>query len=182
MAALRFAPPLTNALAASQAVSSDGFVRVRVALFRVVNGRSFRSEITIGWTGICHPEWGYLAASRRSTWKLRLFIFAAAIGASATGAVCCSLGYRPVAEASVAERTLTPRGDRAVETEKATDMSEAKLRIDGCSPADSGRVEGAGGRRLPVALLAIARRQIVEIEPESTLHRLSGAPQTCGQH
>jgi hypothetical protein len=83
VAALRFAPPLTNVFAASQAVSSDGFVGVRVALFRVVNGRSFRSEITMGWTGICHPEWGYLAASRRSTWKLRLCIFAAAIGASA---------------------------------------------------------------------------------------------------
>ena len=54
-------------------------------------------KISMRLTDICHPEWGYLAPSRSSTWKMRLFIFAAAIGASASGAVCCSLVYRPVA-------------------------------------------------------------------------------------
>ena len=92
----------------------------------------------------CHPEWGYLALSRRSTWKMRLFIFATAIGAAASGALCCSLVYRPVTEESVTERTLTPGGDRTVGAEKATDLSEARLRIGGCSPADPGRVEDAG--------------------------------------
>jgi hypothetical protein len=93
----------------------------------------------MGWIGTCHPEWGYLAASRRSTWKMRLFIFAAAIGVSATGAACCSLVYRPlVAEVSVAERTLTP-ADRTAGPEKATETSQANVRIDACSPADPGR-------------------------------------------
>jgi len=95
-------------------------------------------------TDICHPEWGYLAPSRSSTWKMRLFIFAAAIGASASGAVCCSLVYRPVAEASIAERTLTPAADPSAGAEKTTAMSHARLRIDTCSPADPGRVEDAG--------------------------------------
>lgn len=98
----------------------------------------------MGWTGTCHPEWGYLAASRRSTWKMRLFIFAAAVGASATGAACCSIVYRPlVAEVSVAERTLTP-ADRTAGPEKATETSQANVRTDACSPADPGRVDDAG--------------------------------------
>ena len=95
-------------------------------------------------TDICHPEWGYLAPSRSSTWKMRVFIFAAAIGASASGAVCCSLVYRPVAEASIAERTLMPTTEPTAGTKKTTDMSQARLRIDSCSPADPGRVEDAG--------------------------------------
>ena len=98
----------------------------------------------MGWIGTCHPEWGYLAASRRSMWKMRLFIFAAAIGVSATGAACCSLVYRPlVAEVSVTERTLTP-ADRTAGPEKATETSQANVRIDACSPADPGRVDDAG--------------------------------------
>ena len=84
----------------------------------------------MGWTGTCHPEWGYLAASRRSTWKMRLFIFAAAVGASATGAACCSIVYRPLAaEVLVAERTLTP-ADRTAGPEKATETSQANVRTD----------------------------------------------------
>ena len=93
---------------------------------------------------ICHPEWGYLAPSRRSTWKMRLFIFAAAIGASASGAVCCSLIYRPAPEASIAERTLMPTTEPTAGAKKTTDMSHARLQIDSCSPADPGRVEDAG--------------------------------------
>jgi len=123
----RFSPRATTGV---DAAFSDGFVGVRVALFRVVNGRIFRSEIPMGWTGTCHPEWGYLAASRRSTWKMRLFIFAAAVGASATGAACCSIVYRPLAaEVLVAERTLTP-ADRTAGPEKATETSQANVRTD----------------------------------------------------
>jgi hypothetical protein len=96
------------------------------------------------WTGTCHPEWGYLAASRRSTWKMRLFMLATAVGATATGATCCSILYRPLAaEASVAERTLTP-ADRTAGPEKATETSQANVRTDACSPADPGRVDDAG--------------------------------------
>ena len=118
----------------------------------------------MGWIGTCHPEWGYLAASRRSTWKMRLFIFAAAIGVSATGAACCSLVYRPlVAEVSVAERTLTP-ADRTAGPEKATETSQANVRIDACSPADPR-----------------AREQIVQIAPRLTAHHQGCPPQRWGQ-
>jgi hypothetical protein len=141
VAALRFAPPLTLH---RQRASSDRFAGVRVVVFRVVNGRSFSWEISMRLAGSCHQEWGYLAPSRRSMWKMRLFIFAAAIGASASGAVCCSLIYRPAAEASVAEHTLMPATEPTASVEKTTDMSQARLRIDSCSPADPGRVEDAG--------------------------------------
>jgi hypothetical protein len=119
------------------------FVGVRVVLFRVINGRSFTREISMRLAGTCHAEWGYLAPSRSSTWKMRLFIFAAAIGASASGAVCCSLVYRPVAEASIAARTLTPAADPSAGAEKTTERSQARLRNDSCSP-DPERVEDAG--------------------------------------
>ena len=48
-----------------------------------------------------------------------------------------------VAEASVAERTLTP-ADRTAGPEKATETSQANVRTDACSPADPGRVDDAG--------------------------------------
>ena len=135
----------------------------------------------MGWTGTCHPEWGYLAASRRSTWKMRLFIFAAAVGASATGAACCSLVYRPlVAEVSVAERTLTP-ADRTAGPEKATETSQANVRTDACSPADPG-ASTMQGPSLPTAPLpALAGDQIVQIAPRLTAHHQGCPPQTWGQ-
>ena len=149
MAALRFAPPLTQVLATTnnarqQCCFSDSFAGVRVVVFRVVNGRSFSWEISMRLADSCYSEWGYLAPSRSSTWKMRLFIFAAAIAASASGAVCCSLVYRPVAEASIAERTLTPAADPSAGAEEMTAMSQARLRIDSCSPADPVPVEDSG--------------------------------------
>jgi hypothetical protein len=131
--------------------------------------------------GSCHQEWGYLAPSRRSMWKMHLFIFAAAIGASASGAVCCSLIYRPAAEASVAERTLMPATEPTASVEKTTDMSQATLRMDGCSPADPGPSRTQEFSLQPVVLLGRAGYQIVQIARELRAHRRARSPQTCRQ-
>ena len=54
-----------------------------------------------------HPEWGYLAPAPSFRRTARVALVAAAVGASAGGAVVFSLVERPVAEeASVAARTL----------------------------------------------------------------------------
>jgi hypothetical protein len=53
-----------------------------------------------------NPEWGYLAPAPSFVRSARLVIVAAAIGATAGAAVVFSLADRPVAEQSVAARTL----------------------------------------------------------------------------
>jgi hypothetical protein len=53
-----------------------------------------------------NPEWGYLAPAPSFMRSARLVIVAAVIGASAGAAVVFSLADRPVAEQSVAARTL----------------------------------------------------------------------------
>jgi hypothetical protein len=53
-----------------------------------------------------NPEWGYLAPAPSFMRSARLVLVATAIGASAGGAVVFSLVDRPVAEQSVAARTL----------------------------------------------------------------------------
>jgi hypothetical protein len=53
-----------------------------------------------------NPEWGYLAPAPSFIRSARLVLVATAVGASAGGAVVFSLVDRPVAEQSVAARTL----------------------------------------------------------------------------
>ena len=56
--------------------------------------------------GNFNPEWGYLAPAPNFLRTTRLFVVAAAIGATASAAVVFSLMDRPAAETSVAARTL----------------------------------------------------------------------------
>ena len=51
----------------------------------------------------------------------RIFIIAAAIGAMASAAVCCSLIHRPAAQASIAERTLVHAVDLTAGAGTTTD-------------------------------------------------------------
>jgi hypothetical protein len=62
-----------------------------------------------------NPEWGYLAPAPTFMRSARLVLVATAIGASAGAAVVFSLIDRPVAEQSVAARTLvqTPLGSES---------------------------------------------------------------------
>src|SRR5262245_43876346 len=60
-----------------------------------------------------HPEWGYVAAAPSVMRTVRLIAVAAIIGATASAATVFSLLDRPVAEESVAARTLvTPAPGR----------------------------------------------------------------------
>ncbi len=92
----------------------------------------------------CHPKWGYLAPAPNFMKTARIFIVAAAIGVTASGAVFCSSFYRPVEEASVAERTLVSAENPRVGTDKTTDASQARLRSENCSLVEPRRVEYAG--------------------------------------
>ena len=104
----------------------------------------FSWEISVRLADTCHPEWGYLAPPPRVCRKLRILIFAAAIGASGSGAVLCSLAYRPVAEASVAERTLVSAENPRAGADKTTDASQAGLRSEKCSLVEPRCIEYAG--------------------------------------
>ncbi len=65
-----------------------------------------------------NPEWGYLAPAPTFMRSARLVLVATAIGASAGAAVVFSLIDRPVAEQSVAARTLvqTPLGSESAKS------------------------------------------------------------------
>jgi hypothetical protein len=56
--------------------------------------------------GNFNPEWGYLAPAPSLLRSARVFLVAAAIGATASAAVIFSLMDRPAAETTVAARTL----------------------------------------------------------------------------
>ena len=56
--------------------------------------------------GTFNPEWGYIAPAPNFLRTARVFVVAAAIGATASAAVVFSLMDRPPAEKSVAARTL----------------------------------------------------------------------------
>ncbi len=58
------------------------------------------------FAGNFNPEWGYLAPAPKFIRTVRIALVAAAVGASAGAAVVFSLADRPVAEESVAARTL----------------------------------------------------------------------------
>ena len=64
------------------------------------------SEAFMRHNGNFNPEWGYLAPAPNFLRTTRLFVVAAAIGATASAAVVFSLMDRPAAETSVAARTL----------------------------------------------------------------------------
>jgi hypothetical protein len=71
-----------------------------------------------------NPEWGYLAPRAGFLRSARLVVVASAIGATAGAAVAVSLVERPVAEESVAARTLVPQSV-AVNVPPAASMSAA---------------------------------------------------------
>jgi hypothetical protein len=69
--------------------------------------------------GNFNPEWGYIAPAANFMRTARLFVVAAAIGATASAAVVFSLMHRPAAEASVAARTLVQPVEPAVPASSA---------------------------------------------------------------
>src|SRR6516165_657720 len=74
--------------------------------------------------GNFNPEWGYLAPAPNFLRTTRLFVIAAAIGATASAAVVFSLMDRPAAETSVAARTLVQPVEPAVPARSAPLMAQ----------------------------------------------------------
>jgi hypothetical protein len=74
--------------------------------------------------GNFNPEWGYLAPAPNFLRTTRLFVVAAAIGATASAAVVFSLMDRPAAETSVAARTLVQPVAPAVPAPSAPLMAQ----------------------------------------------------------
>ncbi len=99
--------------------------------------------------GTGHPEWGYLAPAPRFPWTVRIFMVAAAIGATASGAVFCSLIYRPVAEASVAERTLVHAAEPTEGADRTTEASQVELRSKRYPLVEPRRASDPGAMPLP---------------------------------
>src|SRR5262249_40360958 len=116
-----------------------------------------------------HPEWGYVAAAPSVMRTVRLIAVAAIIGATASAATVFSLLDRPVAEESVAARTLVTRDPgrpltartSSVAAQEPTEPQQVK------SPAEA---ENSAEQKAPPASAAgaAARAQPSELATTST--------------
>jgi hypothetical protein len=102
-------------------------------------------------TGNFSPEWGYLAPAPRFLRTVRLVVVASAIAASTSAGVVIALVHEPVAEASVAVRTLVP----PPETPAAPPVSRlANWRIDHAAMPAAAHAVGATRRESAPAIAA----------------------------
>jgi hypothetical protein len=103
-------------------------------------------------TGNFSPEWGYLAPAPRFLRTVRLVVVASAIAASASAGVVFALVREPIAEASVAVRTLVP----PPETPAAPPASRlADWRIDHAAMPATAHTAGATWRESAPAVAAV---------------------------
>ena len=99
--------------------------------------------------GNFNPEWGYIAPAPNFLRTARVFVVAAAIGATASAAVVFSLMDRPAAETSVAARTLVQPVEPALPTRSAPLVAQLQTQSEQTSVfADAAR---GCGRRDPAA-------------------------------
>ena len=97
------------------------------------------------FVGNFNPEWGYLAPAPSFIRTVRIAVVAAAVGATAGAAVVFSLVDRPVAEESVAARTLARPTDSAaahtasqtVQLQVPTRAAQARAKPDAAAPSQS---------------------------------------------
>ena len=104
IAAIRFTPEQELALRSK---------RFQVRGVRKIGCGPLASEVMMRFAGNFNPEWGYLAPAPSFIRTVRIAVVAAAVGATAAAAVVFSLVDRPVAEESVAARTLARPTDSA---------------------------------------------------------------------
>ena len=103
--------------------------------------------------GNFNPEWGYLAPAPNLLRTTRLFVVAAAIGATASAAVVFSLMDRTAAVTSVAARTLVQPVEAAGARRTSYGATTNAIRAGFCFPdAARGCIQrdaaaGCGGRR-----------------------------------
>jgi hypothetical protein len=101
----------------------------------------FASEVLMRHAGNFNPEWGYLAPAPTFLRTTRLFVVAAAIGATASAAVVFSLMDRPAAETSVAARTLVQPVEPAVPARSAPLVAQLQTPSEPASVSQKQRAD-----------------------------------------
>src|SRR5580658_4271659 len=96
-----------------------------------------------------NPEWGYLAPAPSFVRTARAVLVAVAVGASAGAAVVFSLVDRPVAEESVAARTLALAPDSSAAIPATAPV--AQLRSQEQRPSPQAQVDGGQSAALALA-------------------------------
>ena len=104
--------------------------------------------------GNFNPEWGYLAPAPNFLRTTRLFVVAAAIGATASAAVVFSLMDRPAAETSVAARTLVQPVAPAVPARSAPLMAQQQTPSVSASASQTQRSDASSAMLLHGAAVA----------------------------
>ena len=97
--------------------------------------------------GNFNPEWGYVAPAPNFLRTARLFVVAAAIGATASAAVVFSLMDRPAAETSVAARTLVQPVEPAAPARSTPLVAQLQTQPEKASVPQTPRTDAAGAAR-----------------------------------
>jgi hypothetical protein len=97
--------------------------------------------------GNFNPEWGYIAPAPNFLRTTCVFVVAVAIGAMASAAVVFSLMDRPVAETSVAARTLVQPVEPALPTRIAPLVAQPQTQSEQTSVSQTERADAAGAMR-----------------------------------
>jgi hypothetical protein len=104
--------------------------------------------------GNFNPEWGYLAPAPNFLRTTRLFVVAAAIGATAS-AVVFSLMDRPAAETSVAARTLVQPVEPALPARSAPLVAQLQTQSEPASASQTQRADASSAMRPQGAAVAV---------------------------
>jgi hypothetical protein len=107
----------------------------------------FASEVLMRHAGNFNPEWGYIAPAPNLLRTARVFVVAAAIGAMASAAVVFSLMDRPVAETSVAARTLVQPVEPTPPMRNAPLVPQLQTQSEQTSVSQTERADAAGAMR-----------------------------------
>jgi hypothetical protein len=105
--------------------------------------------------GNFNPEWGYLAPAPNFLRTTRLFVVAAAIGATASAAVVFSLMDRPAAETSVAARTLVQPVEPALPARSAPLVAQLQTQSEPASASPTQRADASSAMRPQGAAVAV---------------------------
>jgi len=105
--------------------------------------------------GNFNPEWGYLAPAPNFLRTTRLFVVAAAIGATASAAVVFSLMDRPAAETSVAARTLVQPVEPALPARSAPLVAQLQTQSEPASASQTQRADASSATRPQGAAVAV---------------------------
>ena len=114
--------------------------------------------------GNFNPEWGYLAPAPNFLRTTRLFVVAAAIGATASAAVVFSLMDRPAAETSVAARTLVQPVEPALPARSAALVAQLQTQSEPASVSQTQRADAPSAMRPQGAAVAAHASRISSCE------------------